>query len=144
MFEKEKKIGAISKESAEEILKDFYEYYDVDFDEIDEEKSKSLKSHKEKLISAVMRGRLEIKRDDKDDVVIVQHIGSASEKLEYSSQVGKAFLAMKKYESNDHMGRAYAMLGSLAGMNAEAISQLKPVDLKVALAIGLTLIEAVM
>ena len=140
----DKKTTVISKESAETTLKDFYDYYDVDLSALDEEKSKSLKSHKEKLLAAVQRGRLEITRDKNDDIIVIQHVGSASEKLEYTSQVGKAFLAMKKYDTNDHMGRAYAMLGSLCGLNAEAISQLKPIDLKVAIALGLTFIEAVM
>lgn len=142
---KENEIMKISRESAEEQLQEFCSYYDIDEKSLNDEKSKSFANHKEKFVNAIMNGRLEFRRDKNDDIEIVQTVGRAgTEQVVYGSQVGKAFTTMKKYDEKDGPGRVYAVLGSLSGLPADAISQLKPSDLKTAFAIGLTIIDAIL
>lgn len=140
--EKEKLI--LSEESAADQLQELYDYYDLDLTGLDEDAKKAITEQKPKLIRAIRKGRLEITKDAAGDIVITQTVGkTGSEKLEYNSEVAKALVNMKKYDTADTYGRIYAMLGSLAGISADAIKQLKGSDLAVAHSIGLTLIQAV-
>lgn len=134
----------MSTESAESALQDLYDYYDLDQSILDDDSKKTLHDMRPKLIRGIQIGRLEIKRNENDDIVIVQTVGQAgSQVLEYNSELARALVAMKKYDVKDTYGRIYAMLGSLSGMSTDAIQMLKGADLKLAHAVGMTLMLAV-
>lgn len=131
----------ISAEMADEQLNLFFEYYDIDENEInDEDIKRGMISARNKLHRAIMQGRLEI-LEELDSLVIRQTIkrppkGLTSNPIVYKELDGTAKIAMKDRKTADQYGKIYALLGKLSGEGIVVIQQLKGADLSVAEMLG--------
>lgn len=129
----------LSKENAQESLNEFFDYYDIDIDDIeDENQQTAMRSVEKKLLKAVMRGDLEFKTTDEAPEAI-QHLKKSKTNIStitYKVLNGKAKQAMNKKAEGDHHGRIYALMGSLSGLGSEAIASLRSTDLSISEGLG--------
>jgi len=126
----------ISQEVAEEQLNAFLDYYEIELDELPEEINGAVK----KLLSAICKGRVEVLSNGEIKQIFKNPPGEVSEVV-YKELTGSAKLAMKGKSAEDHHGRIYALLGSLAGIDERGISKLRGVDLSVAECIGVLFLQ---
>lgn len=121
----------ISRETAENIFQEFLDYYDLDLEEVTEEQAKAWKPSQEKIIKAIMKGRLEIKTED--SFLITQHL-KGGETIDYKEITGQAKVTMDK-EKGEY-GKMYALLGSLSGLGSAALRKMNGRDVSLAETIG--------
>jgi hypothetical protein len=114
----------ISREIAEIEFKKFEDYYDIELDE-DEEPS----PFKKKLVKALQKGKLVF--DDSDGFQVTQTTRTGTV-IKYSEITARHKLQMTKLGGDDSIERLYALLGSMSGLGADAIKQLKGPDLPIA------------
>ena len=120
------------------------DYYDLDISDYDDvevdgtKASVAIRVSKKKLIKAIRKGRLEIKDED-GEMIVLQRLTAKYKnrtELKYKPLSGSAKIAQSKFKSDDHNGRMYAMLGSMSGEGASAIIGLKGPDLTTAECLG--------
>ena len=121
----------ISRDTAEGTFQEFLDYYDIAIDEVTEDQANAWKPSEQKIIKAIMRGRLEIVTDD--NFLIIQHL-KGGEKVEYKEITGKSKVVMDK-EKGEY-GKMYALLGSLSGLGQTAIKKMNGRDVSLAETIG--------
>lgn len=136
----------LSEESARAELQKFYDYYEIEIDELDKESEDSeikvgnqaLKKLQTKLLKAIMKGKLEFE-DNEKGFFIIQNLRNG-QKLTYKEIDGQAKTEMGKKREKDYNGQCYALLGYLCGGGEYVIKQLKGPELSLAEAIGTTLL----
>jgi len=143
----EKKKVVISEESAQAEIDRFLSYYDIDIDDMDDDLSKGMQRSVAKMKKAIMRGMLEFVDNDGSLSVIHKLKWPPSslnggDTLKYRVLDGKAKIAMREAGENDTYGQIYMILGSLCGLGAQPIQELKAQDLGVAEAVGLVFIAS--
>lgn len=132
----------ISEKNATEQVDEFFDYYDIDISRKVDEQQTALGIVHADLVTAVMRGRLEMKLDD-DEMKVVQHLkkpmGKNKELTEitYGEITGNAKKAGGKLKPTDMEGRTYALLGMLSTLGAPIIAKLRGADLAVAESLGM-------
>lgn len=125
-----------SKETAKNELKKMLDYYEIEIEEIEDEKLRTaIENSYNRLIKAVMKGRLRINLND--GIEIVQKLKDGTTEIKYKEINGKAKTAMAGKKEDDFYGKAYALMGSLSGLGESAISSLKGVDLSLVEVLGL-------
>lgn len=125
----------LSEESAETQVQSFLDFYELDRDAVPTSTRENFDTCVKKIISATRKGRLEFR----DEGIVVQTLKRPPGQIKtitYSELSGKAKQAAGKFDSNDAFGRMYALLGSLSGLGAKAISNLKGVDVSLAECLG--------
>jgi len=123
----------ISKETAEKQVAALLDYYELEASALNDDLSAALDMSRDKLIRAVMKGRLEIVEED--GIKITQHTRSG-ERLEYSELSGRSKIAMGKKSSGDNYGKIYALCGHMTGLGEAGICKLKGLDLSLCEALG--------
>lgn len=124
-----------SKETAKNEIKKMLDYYEIEIEEIEDEKLRTaIENSYKRLIKAVMKGRLRINLNDGIEIIQKTRIG---EEIKYREINGKAKSAMAGKKEDDFYGKAYALMGSLSGLGESAISSLKGVDLSLVEVLGL-------
>jgi len=131
----------ISEEVAQNEFQNVLDFYDIDFDDIKEERVKNgMESSMRKIIRAIRKGNLTIKENPEGVPIIIQTLRRRQDKMpetiEYGEPGGKAKIAMSKAADNDHYGKLYALLGSISGLGHAKITMLKGVDMSLAECIG--------
>lgn len=130
----------ISKEVAKEALDSFYDYYEIDMNDLDDDLKMAVAGEvQRKLIKALQSGRLQISGASVKQT-LKNPPGEVTE-ITYGELTGKAKIAMKGKAEADHYGRIYALLGSLSGLGETAITGLKGPDLSLAECVGVLFLQ---
>ena len=128
----EKKL-IISEESAIEQLEVLMEFYDIDKNDIEiEEGPEAVQTLMNGLIRAIRKGRLVIKLDSDQKLVVTQHLQHAPGDIavvDYSVVGQKARLAMDRIKSTKEQERMCAFMGSLSGLGVQGVSGLVGADM---------------
>lgn len=128
----------LSADTAKAELEKLFDYYELDIDEIEDETMRNaIRQGYERLVKAVRLGRLEIGADDKNGIQVMQTLRRGGDPIIYREIDGNAKTAMAGKKTDDHYGKAYALLGSLSNLGETAIKNLKGVDLSLAEVLGL-------
>ncbi len=133
MTENNKKKLLISKEMAAEQLEVLMEYYDIDKDDIEiEEGTEAVQTLMNGLVRAIRKGRLEIKVDADNKLVVTQHLQHPPgdiDSINYNIVGQKARLAMDRVKSTKEQERMCAFMGSLSGFGSQGVSGLVAADM---------------
>jgi hypothetical protein len=135
----------ISEEPAAKAFESLCEFYDIDFEDIEDESVRtSLESAKKKIVRAIRKGRIEIK--DEDGVpIIYQHIARPIKNIDspirYRELDGRSKIAMKDTKSTDLHGKLYSFMGGLSGLGQAKIALLKGVDISLVECFGLFFLQ---
>jgi len=123
----------ISNESAQEQVKAFLDYYDLDLDGIaDEDQRKNVMGAVDRLVRHIQAGRVEIGMSG-DSLAVTQHLqGGAS--LAYQELTGSIRLEADK--GNGVIGRMYCTVGALTGVGLAGIKKLRGKDVSAAECLG--------
>jgi hypothetical protein len=132
----------LSRERAEEIVDQLFDYYMIDFDDYNERDEQeadtlgSLKSARRVLVKAVERGLIEhkIEPDNKqiNRMVVYQHrMIDGAPTIRYDEFGGKALVQMKHVSDKDHVGKIHAVMGSLAGIGRASMEALHGFEHKI-------------
>lgn len=125
-----KKEYKLSEDSAMEQLTPMLEYFDLDVNDIKDEKHMgAIESSLDQILRDIRLGKIELKKDDK--FCIVQHLENKST-IDYKIFGGMIKTAMAGKKKDDDMGRMYALLGAASGLGEMAIKSLSASDVKVA------------
>lgn len=133
----------IDKEPAQDqldLLLDFYEIELDDFEDFssdDDKVQEAMRTACKRLLRFIMKGYVEITNDD--GLTIIQHLKFSrgeTKEIQYRIINGKAFMSMKRAHEKDFFGRMYCLLGSLANVPAEKISEFRGADASVATCLG--------
>lgn len=126
----------ISKETAEGQIDFLMKYYDIDQDDIKNERQENIydKTYR-KLTKAIQEGLLEIKNEDETPIVY-QYLKKPPQNMDpqirYREISGQAKVAMKGIKEEDAYNRLYAFLGGLSGLGSNVFTKLKGRDLGIA------------
>jgi hypothetical protein len=134
----------LSEESATDQVVEILDYYDVDVELLtggNDEQSAALEKSLDKVRDAIRHGKLEVTRDAKERLVVVQHL-EGGEKLEYKEINAAAKLAADKVPSGHNYARVYAFMGSLAGVGRAGIEKLPTRDLGITECLGTVFLNA--
>lgn len=115
----------ISKESAQKVFNEILEYYDIDFEDIVNDQGKEgAKTLENKLIRAIMAGRIETKMSDDHNqgFQIIQHTRTGKT-VAYNEYGTKA--ARESAKQKDSASAQYALLGSLSGLGMDYFNSKK-------------------
>ena len=128
----------ISRETAEENVDQFFEYYDIFIENMDGDRKRSFGVLRDQLVEVVQLGRLEMLLED-GDMTVCQHlskpIGSRSmDKLVYREMNGKANFAAGKHGSAEE--KVWAILGVLSGLGMGVVQSVSGRDLNAATSLG--------
>ncbi len=130
----------ISRESAEQQLNLFLEYYDIVKEDIkDESQENSLSQTCNILIRAIMRGALEIS-EDSDGLKVIQHLEKTKFEvldIEYKVCGGATKLYAVEKSKGDNAKAIYLLMGSLSNLGYETMKKFKATDSKVLENLGL-------
>lgn len=139
----------ISKESAEEQLGIFNEWYDIDpedFSEIAEGNQAAQNAFKvvtRKLIRAIRKGYLEIREESGKDgsptLIVEQSMSRPIEdvgKVSYREVTGLARSAVKVSDSDNDTMKTYKLLGVLSGEDYRLFQKLRGADIGVCDCLG--------
>jgi predicted PilT family ATPase len=130
----EPKIGP---DAAQAQLDMFLEYYEIDLEDIENEKAQqAMQTSINKLKKAIRKCRAEIKLEG-DSLVVVQQLkkaidrsnGPRLESVTYKELSGQAKIRLKDREENDNYGQVYALMGGLCGEPDSTMLMFKGVDL---------------
>ncbi len=126
----------LSRESAKEILNKMMEYYEIEIDEIEDEKLKAaIQGSYDRAINSIRRGRLQVKIEN-GEIKVTQTTRKGGV-FEYREIDGESKTVMDAYPGDAIYKRAYALLGSLSGNGETAFKKMKGVDLSLAEVLGL-------
>jgi hypothetical protein len=138
----------ISESNAKEQLDLFFEWYDIDFDEMYEaaqqgQGAASVRAAKSKLIKAIRQGRIEIKeesdRKKEPTLNLYQHLDwpiLEKKSVQFKEVTGATRVALKTGGSSNETAKMYQLLGALSGEGAEFFLRLKRADIGIADVIG--------
>ena len=123
----------ISEDSAIEQLDILMEFYDIDKNDIEiEEGVEAVQTLMNGLVRAIRKGRLEIKLDSDQKLIVTQHLkhppGDIAD-VDYSVVGQKARLAMDRVKSTKEQERMCAFMGSLSGLGVQGVSGLVGADM---------------
>ena len=124
----------ISEESAERMVRELLDHYEIDTARSNPEQEKVLDNNLDDLLKAYRRGDLENAKDD-NGLSIVQHLKNG-DKLTYREMGGKDRIVMEGFDNSMPYSRMYALLGKLCGYGENVIMKLKGNDWKVAEALA--------
>ena len=126
----------ISEESAEKMVREVLDFYEIDPSRSDSAQEKILEESLDKLQKAYRRGALENKLDDTKGFCIVQHLKNGTT-LTYREMKGKDRVVMDGFDNTVAFTRTYAILGRLCGYGEDAIAKLSGRDWETAGTIAL-------
>jgi hypothetical protein len=130
----------LSNESAIAELDRFMNYYEIDVTGVGEEAPddfvEMIAPAVKRVVKAIRLGRLEVGEDGCTLIQTLRNPPGEANTITYGEMSGKAKVAMKGKDINDHFGRMYSMLGSMSGLGENAIMGLKGVDLSLAESLG--------
>lgn len=126
----------IDGQRAEEIVDEFFDYYEIDPEDEEPDSKAQLLKAKKKLIKAVMAGRLEFKEETNkkgiSEMAVYQHLKkplpNGTSTFRYREMGGRAKTAMKGAGENDVAGKMQSLMGYLSGTSAGIIADLQGVD----------------
>ena len=126
----ENDVYKISEESAEELVREVLDHYEIDPQRNDPEQEKIVEETLNDLLKAYRRGALENRKDD-NGLTVIQHLKNGKN-LEYRELGGKDRICMEGFDNTRPYSRSYAILGKLCGLGEDAIMKLKGQDWKTA------------
>jgi hypothetical protein len=123
----------ISEDSAAEQLEILMDYYDIDKNDLEnEEGPEAVQTLMNGLVRAIRNGRLEIKVDSDQKLIVTQHLKHPPgdiETIDYNIVGQKARLAMDRVKSTKEQERMCAFMGSLSGLGVQGVSSLVGKDM---------------
>jgi hypothetical protein len=130
---------------AEEIVGEFFDYYEIDPDDEEDDTRSQLLKAKRKLIKAVMAGRLEFKQEPNkkgiEEMHVIQHLkkpfANGTDRFIYKEMGGRAKTAMKGASDNDIAGKMQSLMGYLSGTSAGVIADMQGADYSLAESLSL-------
>lgn len=135
----------ISRESAELAVDEFFDYYEIDPEDEEPDTRAQLIKAKNKLIKAVMKGRLEFKEEQNkrgiSEMIVYQHLKkpfqNGTDHFRYKEMGGLAKVAMKGAGENDFAGKMQSLMGYLSDSSAGIIADMKGADYSLAESLAL-------
>lgn len=127
----------ISAQVAGDQIATFRKYYDFGSDVLNKEQEAAIAQPLKVVTKALMAGRLVF---DDDCVTITQYRKNGDD-LVYKEVSGRAKMEMAKQPEDNTYGRLYALMGSLCGLDLNAMAKLKGPDLKCMEMLGLLFIS---
>lgn len=138
----------LSEESAQAQLDLFFDWYDIDFDDMIEEAKASrselpIKTIRKKIVRAIKQGRVEIKEatvGDEPSLQVYQHLDHAAlgkDSIVYKEVTGRARAASKTIEDANDTARMYQFLGILTGEGSALFDRLRGADIGATDAVGI-------
>ncbi len=125
----------ISEESAMEVFQKILDYYELDTDDLGDDKiQKVFESNFSRALKAIRLGRLSVEIGDR--IEIKQTLKNNSEVLDYAVISGFHKTQMAGEKEDDHYGKIYALNGALTGVGKTGIMKLEGVDLSLAEVLG--------
>lgn len=127
----------IDPKRAGEIVQEFFNYYEIDLDDLDDDSQAQMLKAQKRLIKSVRLGRLEFnlvpsKKTGLDEMIITQHLkrpfANGIAVIHYGEIGGRAKVAMKGAVENDTAGKMQCLMGALAGMSRGIMSDLTGPD----------------
>jgi hypothetical protein len=115
----------ISKESAQKIFKGILDYYDIDFEDIVNERGKEgAKTVQNKFVRAIMKGKIETNHSDDHEkgFQIIQNLSSGTT-VAYNEYNAKA--AEESDKATGVSSQQYMLLGALCGKGVDYIKNKK-------------------
>ncbi|MCK5603578.1 hypothetical protein KAR91_16960 [Candidatus Pacearchaeota archaeon] len=129
----------ISKENANTQIDMFKDYYEVEYADIENQAAlENLKSSENKVRRMIMKGRVEIKEEG-GELVVIQKLKKAVGDLTsvtYKEISGKAKIRLKERDDNDGYGKIYSLMGGLCGETDAVMQNFKGVDMSTMEVIG--------
>lgn len=126
----------LSEESAFLQVMSFLEFYDVDIEEIKDEKARNAtESVLEKIVSFIRMEYISIEKIEGVPIVIQYIDGNKTDenkKLQYKQITGKAMEQTDGFGENDNNAKTHALLGSLSSVGKAGIEQLSGKNLSAA------------
>ena len=142
----------ISEESARAQLDVFFDYYEIDAENVGggENAQDAFDSTVDRLVDAIKKGRVEI--EEAEGGLVVRQTcknraktgtqdASSAAVIEYKEISGAAKDAMKHKKESDNYGKIHAMLGYLSGLGENAIKGLRGVDMSISECIGVLFLK---
>ena len=126
----------ISEESAEKLVREVLDFYEIDPSRSDREQEKVLEESLNDLQKAYRRGALENKLDDVKGFCIIQHLKNG-DTLTYREMKGKDRVVMDGFDNSKAFARTNAILGKLCGYGEDAITKLSGRDWETARTLAL-------
>lgn len=124
----------LSEEVAEDQVQLFFDFYEIEMDDIPEEQTRAIDVSLGRIKKAIRRCRLEFVESD-GVVKITQHLKNETT-IVYGEISGRSKLAMKNKSDSDSYGKIYSLCGSLTGIGEAGIAKLKGADISLAECIG--------
>lgn len=124
----------LSEEVAEDQVQLFFDFYDLEVEDIPDDQIKVLDMSLSRIKKAVRKGRLEFTESD-GVVKITQHLKNETTII-YGEISGRSKLSMKNKADSDNYGKIYSLCGSLTGIGESGIAKLKGADISLAECIG--------
>ena len=126
----------LSEESANDQLKIFLDYYDINIELFEGNIRSGMNMAFAKIINGIRKGKLEITEKD-DGISVIQTLRNG-EKITYAEISGRHKISMGDKEE---YGKIYALMGSLSGLGEKAISSFKGADLGLVECLGTLYIQ---
>ena len=118
----------LSEETAREAVRELIDFYEIEFDEDAEEKAlKNTEKFLDKIAEFYRLGLLENKRDDTLGFCVVQRLKSG-QVLTYRELKGDDPAVADKLPRDAAHERAWALMGRLCSLGADAVKKLKGRD----------------
>jgi hypothetical protein len=122
----------IERNRAEEIVQEFFDYYEIDEDpDRDKNSLTVIKEARRIFVKKVVAGKLEFNMDG-DQMTVVQHLRfplkNGDTKITYGELSGKAKSVLKRAGENDQAGRMQLMMSTLCNYPATVLQNLRSTD----------------
>lgn len=139
------KGNKIDDDRAEEIVNEFFDYYEIDPNDEEPDTRAQLMKAKNKLVKAVIKGRLDFKEEPNSkgisEMVVYQHLKkpfqNGTDCFRYKEMGGTAKVAMKGAGENDFAGKMQSLMAYLSGTSAGIIADMKGADYSLAESLAL-------
>jgi len=131
----------LSEESAEKLVREFLDFYEIDVTHSDPKIEKALDEMLDELMKAYRRGAVENHRDDNLGFCVIQNLKNGN-KLTYRELAGKDRIFMEGYSENQSVSKIHAILGRLCGYGPDVIAKISGRDWQTATNIALVFMKA--
>lgn len=136
----------LSEESAREQVMELLDYYDIDPEQQAEDaKPGEIPAFDKALLQIqkyVQRGALEVSRDERGKIKVVQNLEDGKSALIYPEIGARHKIAMETFDPKAGYSRIYAFMGALSGVGKGGIEKLAPRDLGVVEVLGMVFLAA--
>jgi hypothetical protein len=139
---KDDKIFILSEETAEGMVCELLEYYDIDPGRVTEPlQLAAMETNLDGLRDHFRTGKLELKRDEKNRMQVIHNL-DGSDPLVYKEVNADAKLATDKTPPEARYAKIYALMGCLCGLGTAGIGKLGVKDRDIVESLGVLFLNA--